>query len=1809
MDNQHYFHGQLGHSNGGAGQAHRQGSNFRPPSVNEALPFSPFSSIVPFDPVVITPPGALPSTSPTAFSTLPEVAKAKNVLEKLSAGAASAENASNRCRQTLRDVQRLIDPDSVTKYQFRAPTRNFNNDNTAPTIMASPPKLSPFAKLVLENTKVAFGMLTPESAKQNKEKKHQQQRITGQVVKPISQNYGKHTEGQSFDSVAVPNGPLSISQGSQRVVIEVSVPANTMTAAKRAEYEKISDEITVGGVATQPKKITNGHRPISADQQTKGDNAVNNLQSLLFEIFEAQDHMEPDTSGLASSGGAAFFTHHDIDGIPSMALQSDVLSKLESHIQRVGAYHRIDDIDVDQLLRIQRLCDNTRGAVDFKFPGYVHDDEEWEQTLIYTERSLVATRVLLRIMGIGSHIKELQSDEFLRNILEGLRDTMEEFIVPTVELKPQSRDKKHESNDDGTYSAVMGHRKSLQTLLHTATKTLRICADVAANSVIDEQELEKLIQACRALVFADNTGTEKDSVYGVQNFETMRRCAMDALAKIFVKYRDARSHIIQQTLNSLEGRINTKQSSRQYHELVEKKPIHLVSALLMRLVQTSATYSADMLKLEKDKSNDADSDDGGGGAEDSSEEYDSDEDEVKVRQKKKLGKSRSTDLNLIAKPLHDSAQQNASNIIGTIIKRALQTSKTSEEPFRRLLDLFTEDFLSVLGSSDWPSAEILLRTLVIQMVSLVESTKSTAASRYMALELLGTMGSGILELQISARNLSRTMESGDASISNRLTGFMEQLEAGNELDTSSLIAFDGPYRMVVEYVQERIQGQNRAHLESARGYHLMQWSQYVLGAHERATDTLVSEDRISPKELSPKLQSMILDAQWLESNHDYPNISSEEGRLAAMVLTLSSTFCRAFNRIFNILLTSMSSDQPTIRSRALKSVAAILDTDPSILDRNKSVMMHIARCSTDTSPLVRASAVSLFEKCTSLRKSLDPAVYERVMERTLDAAVAVRKAAMSLLKKIYLRNESPVMRSGIARSILSRMEDTDDNVVEIARQTMEEIWFQPLYGLNLDGDRAIEAKLKYGAQTALLVQTVELGEGVLKVLESLLKDLLLRSKSAKSNKTVCQMLLLRLFDGIIDNAQIPGSPNQDWILHCLTVFAKACPQLFVPTQLELLEPFTKNLSQHDSLDVYCSVVTVLRYTMPELPMLKPDFMKALQTALFTSVARLPKSQLAEVVSCLWTLNGMLNNPDRLVNFLASVLNNIHGMKGMDLKSDPKISLKVTRLMVLAGQFGKVCDLEEHIKYFKEKLAWAKGNSVSGLVVEVVCSFTSPKQPTTVRETALDAVCAVAQNWPKLYMRPDVTNAFETVFKDHESSLEETLLAGLEGFFCPDDDVEEDEDLPKLGSGVATGTERLVRTYVATDRDGASIAMAQRFLPQITHLALSSCDQVGFIAAKLVISINKQSFVLPKQSAPALVALETCPNSQIANMAFKEHREQHAKRESLFEKEYMRAVQKVFEYQRDVIGSTVGFTGQPPVSKMHLLWTVLKTGKAAVRKKFLTNYSQKLDFNLVTLETTGQTPKHLTFVRFCIENLAFFEYDKIDEQLHLLSCLEKSFSGTGTIVAQAIENDVFRLRVDTLASVGAPDMPIAEPPPIDPVRLHQLAVASQILCLIWETRSFIIRMWNLQKPVARAKQSAKAGPKEVAKAPHRTPNAVAVTESYVKRINDIMAANACPDTQLAICKTFVELISVDTEVKVGSDNDGDDAMETGYETPSEGGSGRSPSLPPSGAGAANKAKRKKSIPSNASTPRKKRRSSFSGKLKASDSDDDADGDWE
>ena len=917
-------------------------------------------------------------------------------------------------------------------------------------------------------------------------------------------------------------------------------------------------------------------------------------------------------------------------------------------------------------------------------------------------------------------------------------------------------------------------------------------------------------------------------------------------------------------------------------------------------------------------------------------------------------------------------------------------------------------------------------------------------------------------------------------------------------------------------------------------------------------------------------------------------VSPQCARLALMLRSRSLPFCRYSRHIMNTLLNSLTSDSASLKNRGLKSVTQLLESNPSILDRKDiPVLQTFFRCLSDNSSLVRDSALNLIGKCLSLRPKMDRSICSRLIQRSGDSAASVRKRCIKLLKDIYLRNEDHDLRSSIAEALLQRMVDTEESVCELCRQTFEEVWFLPYIDLTSSQEQSVQKKVAFEHHSALVVKTAQRGNSALLTLEPLIKSLLSpSSKNSAAIFNVCKEMVATMVDSVIETVTDSGRPSSTDYLQTLTVFAKARPKLFNAKQLEVMQPYIQNLQTNDDRPVFRAVLVIYRWVFPYLSSLQHDFLRAVHKALLENLPKLTKIDLDEAALCLWTIDSVIKNTTKLARMASSVLQQLHNSRNQKLEEDTqnKVTQKINRLLYIAGSFFHVCDFDEENGLFKERFPQWDGKSVASLVIDVIRPYVASKQPVAVRDLTLETICKICRSWPKQYLRQDVSNIIEVIFRNDDRRLQHTALSGIKELFAEEERRSESGALIAVGEGIVNGAERLGKSLQANENDGVATTIAQQFLQYILRISLASQDELALTAAQVVASVNRQGLVHPKETGLTLVALETSPTNAIAMIAYQEHRSLNQKHESVFDKEYMKAIYEAFLYQKDTVKDARGATPQAHTPKLRFTFEVLKLGNGKSRKKFLANMVSRINFDLSKLDVSGDLPLHLLFARFCVENLAFFDYSRVDEILHLLDCMEKTVATTGTGIAHAIETEIQNVQLAPQPAEGEIAWQNGTTPvksSIAKERLRQLTAGSMVLSLVWETRTFIRRLWGLQK---QREGKNKTTIKDLNKAPTKAQGVSG--DRYWEKTSEIMASLSSREAMFEQCRAFAELLSIDNEVKVPSDDDEEADLvkaAAGYETPSEDGNSNGSAPPSTGRG-----RKRKSSVSLAATPSKNKK---------------------
>lgn len=1498
-------------------------------------------------------------------------------------------------------------------------------------------------------------------------------------------------------SVVIPNMPNQ----SRELYAAVPLTPDTPTHMSRKKvYAENSDEDTP----------TRGD-----DKQHLAESALSSFQALAQTIFD--DNLDKDADELSST----YVT--SIDDCPT--LSESALKALDVKLARIKDLGVYAKIPIEDLLRIQRLCEVNMSRAEMlslKFDALM-SEEDVVSRLDHLEQAQLGTRAarMSLSMMLGSRIeKQLYSEDAIQSAIEGFRNITDACIIPVVELR-------NSGQAAPLFRLLSANKASINRCLLACRKLLTTFTRLVSKIELSERTINSLEFIATRLIFVENALTEKDSVLGLLKYDGLRLVAMDLLAQIFAGRPSLRPGIFNNILTSLEKLPVTKQRARQF-SVGKSGNIQLVSALIMLLVQASANKTDDVKNQRRKKALQSLEDEYETVSTDQSDRdpsrLDGDED-----MSRKSPQSALDSLEAAVRPLRNSAEHAANYFIAHMVSKAQNSTKSGESPYRSLLELFVEDFIVCLRLPEWPSSELLLYLLLVKSAHLLSNNTSAAPAKNMALDCLGAMVAGISELNSHVRASVRALEPGTADQLGRwLTATaLDSLEAGASL--SSITAFEGSYRIALEALGTR--RANNSQIKEAIGYLTADWASRLLPAARDEGD-LNAKDGV----LAYNLRMMINNPEWVFSQYHFDPIPERYAELAYATIILHTRFCQHFTVVMQLLLEAMANDQATVRSKSLKSVNQVIETDPSILDRHPMVVERIRDRTNDMSPQVRDSALSLITRCLALRPALKDVMLPGILRCINDPSLGVRKRAMKLAKDVYLET-TKANRCEIADALLHRVTDQEESIRDLARQIMQDVWMLPFYGRCDPNDTSVKVEIAVSDHVALMINTVQRSSSVAGALEKIIKSLMC-NEASKKNRVVCQFFVARLFDDFISKRAVQSQndksdQNAQEAFSLLAMFAKANPELLNIAQIDTLRPYLSNLSGVDDLNLFRSVVMVYRHVLPTVTKSHHEFLVSVRTSLQQTISKITGSILDDAVACLWIIGGTLDDTSQLRSVCMSLVESLQKAHGTELHAKPDLLRKLTKQLLIAGTCGKNCNFDNDFALFQKRFPKWKITSVSQLLTSTFAPFAAPSQPPEMRRCALDAIGMVCQSWPKNFADVKIYTTFQTAFAEKNASLESIILTAFEGYFAQEEKRSEVESAD--AKGPADDSSAKLGVMGGGHGDGIAISIAQRFLSDIIRISMSTLDEHAFLATRIIASISRQGLVHPKEVGSTLIALETCTHKGIAELAFAEHKVIHQKHETILEKEYIRAVELAYRYQRDVVADFHGATLSPYTAKLWRMVNVMQVSKVKNRRRFFATLCERIDFDPARIERE-KLPEHLEFAQFIIENLAFFEYATVDDLLAAIGAMEKVVAGLGTNVAHSIETELLGLRLDQPAPPGAgAESQHTAPSGTDSGRLLELTAYSAMLSILWEARTYLRKSYGLMHGNKDGK--VKSGNKDLSKVPTRVQGFNGGDKLW-ESIASIMSSMETDETALAQCKAFVDLLAVDSDFKLAAEADDD-----------------------------------------------------------------------
>ncbi|KAF2703334.1 hypothetical protein K504DRAFT_495745 [Pleomassaria siparia CBS 279.74] len=1826
------------------------GLPFRPPTVDEALPYSPFTSVVPFSPDIIPFPSTEPSAPPSTL-TPEQQADAKKAVDILNGEIKGTSSIAQHLQSTLHELQNLLNPAELTQFEFKSVTQLATPppDSSLPAQAngSTPfqiPSLSPFASLLLKRTDVSFvGQSSPcwvtvlltdfnKGARSHSPPRHKQSRETPNkrsmpipTPHPASHSQPKpqpqpqpqpqpdsrpHPQLQPTDAGNDPSAQSSYIQYSATpytskpssqplrpgpaVIIKPHGPT-----APREQYKSYATEISDGAwKRKQENNLAADEAPsMRAREREIAEKKTRDMLNLLNRLSEARHEGHDDH--------ARFFSTVPVVESETTVLNNKGMTRLSDAVSNLVNMGCFSSLPLEKALFIQALCEPSIAATS-ELPQDLAEGEN-KSWFSMAQSGLSACELVLRTMVNGAEDRRICSEDLVRDIIKCLKHVLDMCVIPIVESR-------RTGPSSGLFQLASTNKDEIHAVLRCCGYVFSSLATLIGKVNLAETALSPVEYISFSIIFVQNGESEKESALDVKKFEAFRQKAMDVLVQIFACHSDQRNSITVEVLNNLEKLSDKRASARQFKSQREM-PIMLVSAFFMRIVQAAACRNSQEERTA-DQLRSATPDQGEMSQEsDAESEY-----ERKKKHFRKVAKRKPSE---IANKLMDDSTRVALDISSFLVARARNVSKTGDKPFRALLDLFIEDFCNVLGSPEWPAAALLLEKLCGYMANIVQnnSKETGVPDKDMALATLGRMGGGIIDFTMRLKAHRRGLDISQSELSNTLVRFADDA-FDNGINNNDLLGLQGPYWVVLDALPKYLKPQanpDDPHLQSVNGCHTTFW----MHAFNQAFPSQAVDEprRRSLDLLEEELSKMVMDPDWLCREYKSQNVTDAQRQLASGIVTLQTAFCKYLPGIITTLMNNTKNSSAMLKARAMSSLTSLIEKDPQTI--SEQTFISITRLLVDSSPKVRENTVSLISKCLDQNPGLQQHCLGNVLQLINDPATGPKKRAIKLLKDIYLSATSKETKLSIATSLLLPVMDDDKGISDLTCQTLEDIWLSPESSNSRADDN--QRRLGRDRKVSLLVDTVQRiqrDQTHLEAFETFFANVLSsKYKNSTANFKICKDLVMVMIEGVIGTDSAKGETSQARILQTLSILAKVNQSLFTSDQVQLLKLYVKDLASTADLPVLRPTVTIFRYVFPTLPSFQETFAEEVRVSLSQTVSKLAgwaaqnhptcRETLLDVAHCLWMISPLVkgDSPSGMVGLqkLMTLISSVVVQLEPYSNGAPKKLHAITSYLTILGVFGKVCDFDQHINLWrkillqstqkainnkhvtgdqmKRLLGW-KGNSVSALFLEGVRPFTMQTWEMSIREQALRSAGEISQQSPKMFMRADIEKAFKLVFVNQDNmELKRAVLIQFRDFFASAERRSETGAEIAVGEGAVRGAARLDTSFAASDNDSATLHLAQKFLSDIISIALGKTEDLALLATNIIISISRQGLVHPKEVGPALIALETSSVANISQKAFIEHQKIHLQHETMFEKEYMTAVTQAYEYQRDICNDLHGLTSTTFKPKMYLLFNVLKSGSRKTLKKFLTNICKQIDFELPKLDCTGAIPDVVMFARFCLENLGVFDYQRIDELVQLTSGLESIvLKHTGPAVALAIETDIPQ---NEHVPAQQPHEPIADgitngPPAQGPSqevipesRLRQLTVACMILQMMWETRSFIRRIYNLQGKITQ---------KDFQKPANRM-NFVSGKELW-DRMSGIMTSLDNRENMMKQCKEFSDLIEVDREAKIDDEDDNSELLAqaaAGYETPDEEG--------PNGGGStvstSGKGRKRKGSAVGGSTPKKAR----------------------
>ncbi|KAG2115459.1 hypothetical protein DEU56DRAFT_932992 [Suillus clintonianus] len=1215
--------------------------------------------------------------------------------------------------------------------------------------------------------------------------------------------------------------------------------------------------------------------------------------------------------------------------------------------------------------------------------------------------SILAVECCVALLSGEGLTKQLYSEELITSCLSTVKNQLTMILYPFVEAAGLggSSSLQLQCIHSNTHTHSGDLRRLLSELFQAVSAVLpRINVLFSGESIVMSDAI--IIQTVYIAIgpfFVVESGegdvkSKKDNVVlntlGNSAMRGLRLDALSVIRSIFASHEEQRSWIIEEILSSLIKLSNSHKKAGQFR-LRDGRSIRTVSALLFQLVQTSAhdvrvaarkiarrRQSRQALRRQDSVANER-------SAEPLMDELDAEEIQLYI-----------TGL--------ESAMNAAKTIVVYLTQRSGKgklTKNSNEAEYRTIFDNLISDLLTVLYWPEWPAASLLL-SIVSSLDDVKTSTQTdTNAAKSIALDHLG-----VIAARIRSSSLKVKVRDNDR---HGLHSLDEVISSG---DVNHLDILISRHQSIFSHLYKRA-SEDQAY-DSANDLTAATWGQELAVALKQLGASAQEEGMGPQSKLYAKLKSALREV-WKDVSNDVFDVGSQEeanrvDRYAEEIGTIQ-TLRNSFGPILNVVLLALDAPAVFMRTKALRALGQIVNSDSSILaapNVRRAIESHLL----DSSPAVRDAAVELIGKYMIESPEVVGDYYAKIADRIADTGLGVRKRVIKLLKQCYAGTEDLCRRIDIATKLVLRMLDEDDTVKDLAIKTVEELWFQAASQSGVPKTRSVPPSGP-GQDKGPLLSKVSVIMGVsanFKDRQSPLEDML---HKVMSNQEAASASYLRgnyseicevLIDGLVDASDLPGFTVHNCV-RTIYLFTTAHPSVLSGANASTLLPYLKNPSSSEELVVSDYLLKIFRLSIPHMPKTAVKFGQELQLVLQPMIVK-PSHiggvvSLQESVACMCgAVQHLTHDFNRLVALVKSC--NARLQQAIARPASYQMTAVENRtlsiLIFIVALLGEHCDFDrlrdDHPDFLSDLNSVSPGPIVEHIYKSLLELY-EKYNDVGLKGRILQCLGFLFRAQPTLMTLGRSASIMDDIF--HSSDLESRgrLLRIMHDFLVSESmkHHEEQKGGTKGKQGGVVDMAELVGNTDGFADSGVSSAVVQRYISSILDAALSQNSQIQNVAVDILSFTIKQGLAHPLQSFPVIVALETSPNAAISSRANALHAILWSKHASLLNARYIISARQSFDYQKKIsVDAVKGYRTQPEPTALLQRWYSLVREKRGSRQDFLRALLKSFDVN----PSLKSSQDDVDFARYMAENFASLDYRTQEEVITVVKHLTSVLSTAG-----------------------------------------------------------------------------------------------------------------------------------------------------------------------------------------------------------------------